>query len=138
MQVSFRVSFLFELNLKFLIFVRNQNSLCWTDEQNTFQVIRKAYGKWMTFPFSIIKLKFMSMWYESLLASRYNSDFVTLEIVKQQVCFNIIIFPLWIHPILICNILSHWMRPKNVLTFYHLYWTKMYFCSKTSKLRMIF
>ena len=62
-----------------------QNILCWLDEANTYTVIRRAYGKYLRFPFSLIKLRHMSQTIQNTVISNYRSSFITIENIKLQV-----------------------------------------------------
>ncbi|RNA11824.1 metaxin-3 isoform X1 [Brachionus plicatilis] len=77
-------------------FIPAFNSLCWLDNENTFNVIRRAYGKYLWFPFSLIKLRAMADNVKTAIMSNYRSTHVQFESINQHIiyeskeCLNII------------------------------------------------
>jgi len=59
--------------------------LCWLDEENTYTVIRRAYGNYCRFPLSIFKIKSMASYAENSLLSNYKLSHVTYDAIKQQI-----------------------------------------------------
>lgn len=56
--------------------------LCWLDEENTYTVIRRAYGKYLRFPFSFVKLKLMTVAAQNSIMCQYNHSHVTYDNIK--------------------------------------------------------
>ena len=62
-----------------------KNALCWLDEDNTYTVTRRAYGKHLKFPLSIFKLKQMADDMRNTIMNQYRSSHVQYESIKQHV-----------------------------------------------------
>ena len=61
------------------------------DEENTYNVVRRAYGKHLRFPLSLIKIKKMSTDAENSLDSNFKSVYVKLEDLKPQVKSDLLV-----------------------------------------------
>lgn len=75
-------------------FVPAFNALCWMDDDNTYTVIRRAYGRYVRFPLSVFKLRQMSKYHENLLMCQYRTlqyDSVKHHIINDaKECLNMI------------------------------------------------
>lgn len=59
--------------------------LCWLDEENTYTVIRRAYGSNMRFPFSLIKLRTMTHSIQNSIMCNYRGTHLKYENLKSQI-----------------------------------------------------
>ncbi|CAF0710237.1 unnamed protein product [Brachionus calyciflorus] len=57
-------------------FIPAFNSLCWLDEDNTYTVTRRAYGKNLRFPLSILKVKMIAEDIRNSIMCQYRSSHV--------------------------------------------------------------
>ena len=70
--------------------------LSWTDEENTYKIVRKAYGKHVRFPLSMFKLKRMSQKAEKSIIHKYRMQNVQFDTFRQQIlsdsieCLNLV------------------------------------------------
>lgn len=65
-------------------FIPAFKTLCWLEEENTYTVIRYAYGKHLRFPFSLIKLRRMTQTAHNSILCNYRDSHIKLEQLKQQ------------------------------------------------------
>lgn len=68
-----------------MYFLIVKNMLCWLDEENTYTVIRRAYGNFIKFPLSMFKLKQMATRAENSIMYNFREQFVKIDSIKQQV-----------------------------------------------------
>jgi hypothetical protein len=66
-------------------FIPSFNCLCWLDEDNTFTVIRRAYGKYVRFPLSLFKLKKMAMKVENNIMCEFKDSHICYDNLKLQI-----------------------------------------------------
>ena len=64
---------------------KKKKILCWLDDENTYTVIRRAYGKYLRFPFSLVKLRMMTYSIQNSIMCNYRGSHLKYESLKTQI-----------------------------------------------------